>query len=841
MCASSTEFASVALSCVLGTVVTAQCPGWLPGDPLPGLNGDVLAAIEWDADGAGPLPPVLVVGGEFGSAGGRPARSLATWDGQVWQEIGGGTDGTVNDLRIYHGMLVVAGHFSKAGGTPAHGMAIWDGKTWTPFPVNSNESLTEVHTLTEHYGSIIAAGNFNACGFDYCEDGIMVWNPSDSKKTHIALPLKFYTVDHMWSSGGQLFVLGRTDLGRNTVITWSGAAWSAPDTTLTFSNVTCVVVHQGIVYAGGSFFSEAGDFLGSLASWSGSAWTFMGAVQGMLRPEVASLVSHSSGLFASGAFYEGYYRHQVARWSGTDWDILDDTDLPVVDLLAAVQGRLFACSRNVYEFDGDRWHLVGAGFDGPASALSVYRGEVVFTGNTSNVGPINARGIVRWDGAGWSSLECGLGIGGQGVSLRPWHESLIVLGEFSEFGGGPGEGLAKWSSSGWQQFASYPTWYGSMESAVDWNGQLVIGGSFQESDSVANGVARWNDPQWEPLGVGLGGTVRSLCTYRNMLIAGGYFRSSGDGSPLNCIAQWDGTEWKDIGGGMPDSYASVTSLLPYRDDLIAAGRFTHAGTAACEWLARWDGTAWGPIASGVGHGPYDGVIGALAVYHDKLIVAGEFTGINGVAANNIASWDGTTWRPLGSGLDARVFGLGVYHDELVVCGGFKNAGGRPSTYWARWSDTGAPWIARQPEAVIAAQSFGASFRVAPASGFPELKFRWRRNGQAIADGPGGASVGGGWVSGATSATLDIADTRFSDAGDYDCVIIGSCGSAASQAAHLSVVCLADADANGFVNGVDFDTFILAFELGDPAADADRNGWVNGEDFDAFVAAFEAGC
>jgi len=56
-----------------------------------------------------------------------------------------------------------------------------------------------------------------------------------------------------------------------------------------------------------------------------------------------------------------------------------------------------------------------------------------------------------------------------------------------------------------------------------------------------------------------------------------------------------------------------------------------------------------------------------------------------------------------------------------------------------------------------------------------------------------------------------------------------------------VGCPSDFDRNTFVNGDDFDFFVIAFEAGDIAADFDMNGFVNGDDFDGFVAAFEAGC
>ena len=54
-------------------------------------------------------------------------------------------------------------------------------------------------------------------------------------------------------------------------------------------------------------------------------------------------------------------------------------------------------------------------------------------------------------------------------------------------------------------------------------------------------------------------------------------------------------------------------------------------------------------------------------------------------------------------------------------------------------------------------------------------------------------------------------------------------------------CPPDFNGDGFVNGQDFDEFVVGFEAGDPATDFDRDGFVTGLDFDQFVIEFEAGC
>jgi len=58
---------------------------------------------------------------------------------------------------------------------------------------------------------------------------------------------------------------------------------------------------------------------------------------------------------------------------------------------------------------------------------------------------------------------------------------------------------------------------------------------------------------------------------------------------------------------------------------------------------------------------------------------------------------------------------------------------------------------------------------------------------------------------------------------------------------FTIGCHADYDCNGFVNGDDFDAFVVDFEAGAAQADYDKNGFVNGDDFDQFTVDFEAGC
>ena len=75
---------------------------------------------------------------------------------------------------------------------------------------------------------------------------------------------------------------------------------------------------------------------------------------------------------------------------------------------------------------------------------------------------------------------------------------------------------------------------------------------------------------------------------------------------------------------------------------------------------------------------------------------------------------------------------------------------------------------------------------------------------------------------------------------YDCVITNPCDDVTTAPASL-MLCLADFDGNGFVNGDDYDAFATLFDIADSGADINHDGFVNGDDYDLFAEHFDAGC
>jgi hypothetical protein len=155
--------------------------------------------------------------------------------------------------------------------------------------------------------------------------------------------------------------------------------------------------------------------------------------------------------------------------------------------------------------------------------------------------------------------------------------------------------------------------------------------------------------------------------------------------------------WQDVGGG---TNFPVHALLSWGGYLYVGGRFTAVdGTALqAQGIARWTGNGWQAIANpgAGGHGK----VNVMTVFQGKLIVGGDFTGIGGSSANNLAAYDPNTntWSSVGGGVNGEVQALYVYDGELLVGGNFTRVGlapnDQPIAFFARWD--GTSWKAPDP-------------------------------------------------------------------------------------------------------------------------------------------------
>jgi hypothetical protein len=97
---------------------------------------------------------------------------------------------------------------------------------------------------------------------------------------------------------------------------------------------------------------------------------------------------------------------------------------------------------------------------------------------------------------------------------------------------------------------------------------------------------------------------------------------------------WDGFK-------LPVTDGSVNAAINYQGSLVIAGRFTRIGDVKANNIARWDGAAWVPLGTGI----EAGTVSCLAVHKGDLVAGGDFWFAGGVEARRVARWNGSAWLP----------------------------------------------------------------------------------------------------------------------------------------------------------------------------------------------------
>ncbi len=385
----------------------------------------------------------------------------------------------------------------------------------------------------------------------------------------------------------------------------------------------------------------------------------------------------------------------------------------------------------------------------------------------------------------------------------PNPPALYAAGQFNTADGKPVAKIAKWDGTTWAGLGTGMDGFGILALATfddDGTGPnlpaLYAGGSFTTAGGVtANNIAKWDGTSWSAVGSGTNNWILSMVVWDDYvpgpnppaLYAGGYLTEDG-GLPASRVAKWNGTAWSPVSGGTSGP-GHVYALHVWDDDdsgpnlpaLYAAGYFTTAGGVAAKNIAKWNGVTWSALGSGVDYEAY-----ALAVFDDDgagprlpaLYVGGMFWHAGGIRVNQIARWDGSSWSALGAGMNGIIHAAHAHDDDgpgphppaLYVGGYFTKAGGNPAYRIAKWN-TRAWWSLGDgmDHYVMALTSFDPD-----------------------GDGPAGSVL--------------VAGGRFMTAGGL---------SAPKIAAWTACPLLGDLNCDGTLDAFDVEAFVLA--LVDPAA------------------------
>jgi hypothetical protein len=353
------------------------------------------------------------------------------------------------------------------------------------------------------------------------------------------------------------------------------------------------------------------------------------------------------------------------------------------------------------------WLALGTGVGDMVRAIAVGGNMVYAGGDFTRAGSCTSAGgcsfIARWDTSTqtWSALSTGMQWTVYAIAIS--GNDVYVGGKFTRAGtcssANGCNAIAKWNTSTntWSPLGTglkAVGTYGIVHAIAVSGNDVYVGGLFTDAGGVAaNNIAKWDGSAWSTLGTGTAGgvvpAVYALAVSGNDVYAGGEFTSAGTCSSAdgcNYIARWNTltNTWSALGGG---TNAWLDALAISGSDIYVGGAFSSAGTCTkadgCYSVAKWNTSTntWSPLLPGTTEPMVVPVVNALAVSGNDVYVGGNFDSRGGVAAKNVAKWDGSTWSALGSGTNGYVAALAASDSDVYAGGWFTSAGGMANTYY----------------------------------------------------------------------------------------------------------------------------------------------------------------
>ncbi|HYF16206.1 MAG TPA: hypothetical protein VD971_14160 [Phycisphaerales bacterium] len=702
---------AVALLALAGSLAHAQTCDltWLPGGPGRTVGGTVNALTNFDPDGPGPTPFLLVAGGEGVTVGGYGAEKVMAFDGDHWAPIGAtGGGGAVNALAVWNSQLIAAGAFSSIGGVTATNVAVWNGTAWAQMGI-SGLSGGDVRALAVYQGDLYAGGTFTAGAGPLFR--IARWTGTFWTNVGGGMVGGTTQINAMCVQNSELFAGGNFTTAGSTAATnlasWNGTAWTArgnPDNTVyALAPWSSGTTPHTRVFIGGLFNNIGGMAASKCASMNRD--TFGTITWSAFSPGGIALASACHALHIRSSGPNGFQVNavwsqtnpfgpnpqNVFRWvpASSSWTQLGSTgDARCLGNNAGMVGGFSTgFPSSVMQWDNTNWVAFGGGAPGPIHAMVAAGGEAVAAvDDPADLSPwavtVQRRSASTGD---WTVLGAADGAI-HAVAVMP-NGDVLAAGSFTNIGGVAANRVAVWNGAAWAPLGSGIGGAGANVFAVGVlpNGDVVAGGQFTTAGGLGvTNIARWNGFAWSAMSSGISGTVQSIEVAQNGdVYVGGQFQNA-SGALVNNITRWNGANWLPLGAGTNGGVLAIEQMPD--GAFVVGGVFTTAGGAQAINVARWNGSAW----SAMGDGLWQGGIYDLQNVNGEVVASGQFQSSGGQNVRGIARWDGASWQPFGEGLtggptNSIARAIAVLGDGSLAAGGdFTHADGDVSAWFAVW-------------------------------------------------------------------------------------------------------------------------------------------------------------
>ena len=484
---------------------------------------------------------------------------------------------------------------------------------------------------------------------------------------------------------GRLCAIGDLGGAAGRLACYDGAAWTTLGTAAGSNGFLydAAVGPDGRIYVTGDFTSVNGVAARFVAAYDGSAWAAVGdaapfgqtfrqgfrialdgagrvlistqeTVNNTTRSRLWAFPAGGAGPWAELPTTASFYgRTLVTANGGAVYAVIFDANGGQISTLARIEGSALV--------------PVGVGSGGSVNTLAPGAGGgLLVVGTVPSFGNLNARGVVRYDGAQFRAY--GDGLTGEGI---PNFEHLVaragggvcVGGDVMTAGGlvqrrplnstlSP-YGVACWTGARWDTLAApipNGTASGTGQNNIqlsalvsDAAGRFYAAVAVREGTTTGRGAFRYENGAWTRLG----GLFAST-TLRLALTADGTLYGFGApaGATASRVQRWTGSAWADVG---TMTSQGVGRLVVTGDGAVwASGSLTVDGATAT--LARFDGTSWAtpPAPAGTTIALYG--MNIIAGPGSSLITTGVqfYNAAFQVAFDaRVARLDGTTWTKLG--------------------------------------------------------------------------------------------------------------------------------------------------------------------------------------------------
>ncbi len=125
------------------------------------------------------------------------------------------------------------------------------------------------------------------------------------------------------------------------------------------------------------------------------------------------------------------------------------------------------------------------------------------------------------------------------------------------------------------------------------------------------------------------------------------------------------------------------------DILYAGGSFTGVDSIEANCIASYDGISWKSLGTGFKKEFQIARVETMEFYKGELYIGGMFTSIDGKNIANLAKWNGSSWNAVGKNTtqpNSRITKLLKFKDWLIIFGQFLKIDNIPANQIALWDN-----------------------------------------------------------------------------------------------------------------------------------------------------------